>query len=82
MRKPTKKTADSSDGNKLIIDVEVGDKVIQIGIRCPICEHDTYWLAEDHSVLFCAKCRGVIGTRIGDFTGEDITWDIGGKNGG
>ena len=66
-----------SEGNPLIIDIEIKGEIIQIEITCSVCNHKLYWLSEDHSIMYCGKCRAVIGTRYGDFVKkEDITWSL------
>lgn len=67
-----------SEGNPLVIDIEVGGKIIQMEIACSVCQNKLYWLSEDHSILYCGKCRAVVGNRHGDFVSskEDITWNL------
>jgi len=64
-------------GNPLVIDLEVNDAIIQIEIICPICNHTKSWLSEDYSILYCSKCRTVLGKRYGDFTMKNqIQWKV------
>ncbi len=64
-------------GNPLVIDLEISGKIIQIEITCPTCGYKLYWLAEDHSILYCGKCRSIMGTRHGDFADtNEIKWKI------
>ena len=66
-----------SEGNKIIIEIEIGDKVIEVAITCPICGGTRFWLSEDHMLMYCSKCRTTMGYRMGDFAIlEGMGWKI------
>lgn len=77
MKTIEKEYKNPSGGNPLVIAIEIKGKIIEIEITCQICNHKLFWLSEDHSLIYCSKCRGIIGHRYGDFTMTDqVKWKV------
>ncbi len=75
--KVNEEAQNSTGGNPLVIELEVNGEILEIEIVCPICKNKLYWLSEDHSLLYCSKCRTALGYRHGDFTFKsDVTWRL------
>ena len=65
------------EGSPLYIDLELGGQIINMRIICPVCGCKTYWLSEDHTVIYCSKCRAVMGQRQGNYVvTSDIKWEV------
>ncbi len=54
------------EGNTLIVDIEVEGQNFEMKVLCTICGGEEFWLAEDHSLLYCSKCRTMIAKRVDD----------------
>ena len=63
-------------GNLIPLEIEIRGVVIKIGITCPVCNYKRFWLSQDHSILYCGRCRAHMGYRIDDFTvAEGVKWN-------
>ena len=72
-------THEVPDGGNLIpVELEFeGGYVVKIGITCPICNNKKFWLSQDHSILYCGRCRAHMGYRIDDFTvANGVKWKV------
>ena len=71
-------THEVPDGGNLIpLEIEMGGVIIKMGITCPACGNKKFWLSQDHSILYCGKCRTHIGYRIDDSAVTDgVKWDL------
>lgn len=64
-------------GVPLIIDIEVRGRIYKVKIPCPECKYNGWLLREDHTGIYCAKCRfqiGYIASDIADM--EKVGWAI------
>ena len=77
----SKENERSLDGNPLRIEIELNDgTIITIEFFCTVCGHTRFWLREDRTEIYCAKCRTPNGRNISDMADiKGVTWAIPGK---